>query len=512
MGLGKTVIAIEAAERLFASGDVQTCVIMCPPSLKYQWAQRIAQFTDLPSHTMKLKDEEITVPSQNCVIVSGSKTERYAQYHEIYDHRPRYVLIGYDSIINDYQQIAKIQEEMVVLDEATAIKTFKAQRTKKIKKCLKPKWRLALTGTPVENRPDEIYSIMQWVDDGILGRYDLFDKAYITRNNHGWVVAYKNLHVLKNKLASAISRKSREDPDVKPYLPDVDTTTWTVPMEPQVLEVYKIIASDMLAELDNAQVYSDFSLDDYYSGNHDNRPSGKLMGMYMCLEMLLDHPDLIIWSGNKYMDDSPEGSRYAYHLWQSDLIDELTVSPKLTLMLEKLDIILADPQSKVLIFSKWRFMLDLIERDLTCKSVKFHGGMNPSSKAAAVAHFTNTPDCRVFLSSHAGAYGMDMYMADYLINYDHPWSAGTADQINNRHVRTSSEFDKVYVVNMVTEGSMEERKLRILDMKRRLGSAILDGHGATEQGVIEIDGDSLKNHLQQVLTAASGAGKIVGGR
>lgn len=503
MGLGKTVIGIASAEKLLDEGKIDCCMIVCPPSLKYQWAQRIAEFTYLPSREMKLRDESITVPDQDCLIIDGSKKARLAQFELLKSGwRPHYIIIGYDNVIYDYAQVVSVRAEMVILDEATAIKSFKAQRSKRIKKALKPPYRLALTGTPVENRPDEVFSIMQWVDESCLGRYDLFDKAYINRNKYGWPVSYKNLPVLMSRLAPAVSRKSRTDHEVAPYLPDVDETVWTVPSDAATMELYREIARDMLGELSEISPYLDMDIHDYYRGIDESQPNGKLMAMYMCMEMLLDHPDLIIHSASNYLKGGKEGSKYAAHLWQSGKLDDILSSPKLDILGEKVSDILSFEDSKILIFSQYKYMLTLMQDVMPCKSVQFHGSMTPQQKAEAVSRFTNDPEVRVLLSSHAGAYGMDMKMANYLINYDLPWSSGRWDQINHRHIRASSEFDKVYLIHMVTEGSTEERKMRVLLRKIRIASAILDGVGHDETGSVIVEGDSLRSALESALEGA----------
>lgn len=495
MGLGKTVGGIAAAETLLDDKAIETCLIVCPASLKYQWAEKIGQFTDLPTIERKVKGETIVVPSRDCLIIDGTKPQRKVLYDVAGNKRPRYIIMGYENVINDGLAVSRIRPGMVILDEATAIKTFKAQRTKQTKKILKSEFRLALTGTPVENRPDELYSIMQWVDDTVLGRYDLFDKAYIRRNKYGWPVAYKNLPVLRAKMGPALSRRSRKDPEVAPYLPLVDEDEWYVSVNREISTAYGKIATDLLAELDRSSSgYANFDAADYYGGVDESTPSGKMMAMYMCLEMLLDHPDLLILSGQRFKEGY-DGSRYAYELWQSGALDDAVESPKLTMLVDKLSSILAFEDSKVIIFTYYRDMLDIIEDTLPVPCVQFHGGLNAQQKASAIAKFTNDPACRVFLSSHAGAYGIDMSMANYLINFDLPWSAGKQDQINGRHVRASSEFDQVYIRNLIVQNGCEERKMRKLGIKRRAGSAILDGHGADSFGRIDLDGDSLKDHL-----------------
>jgi SNF2 family DNA or RNA helicase len=228
--------------------------------------------------------------------------------------------------------------------------------------------------------------------------------------------------------------------------------------------------------------------------------SGKLMGMYTCLEMLTNHPDLLIWSGMQYQDGKNTGSKYAFELWQSDAIDDIIFSPKLDRLMYWLA---SSSKEKILVYSKYKYMLHIIHAVLTINygisAVQHHGSMTPIKKTEAVARFKNDDRCRVFLSSDAGAYGLDMNMSNLLINYDLPWSAGKLDQRNSRHRRRSSTFQTVAVRNLVLRNSFEERRLRILDRKRNIGSAILDGHGANAQGKIILEGDSLREHLTTVV-------------
>jgi SNF2 family DNA or RNA helicase len=215
------------------------------------------------------------------------------------------------------------------------------------------------------------------------------------------------------------------------------------------------------------------------------------------MEMLLNHPDLLIWSGQEYgKPDTEFGCAYAYNIWQSGALDTVTESAKMKMLQSKVSELLLDPQSKVIIFSKYKFMLNLIQDALPSKSVIFHGGMNAKQKEHVKDIFKNDNDCRVFLSSYAGGYGQDLYMADYLINYDLPWSFGQQDQINSRHIRASSEFDKVYIRNLITEDSIEERKQRMLNRKRAMSDSVIDGGDVSS---VMTDNDLLGTHLEDFL-------------
>ena len=135
--------------------------------------------------------------------------------------------------------------------------------------------------------------------------------------------------------------------------------------------------------------------------------------------------------------------------------------------------------NKVIIFTRYRTSQRMIMdvcREYGWDAVEFHGELSTAEQQAARARFLKNPECRVFVSTHAGERGTDLPVANWLINYDPVWSSGQADQINGRHMRTSSEFDDIFVANMFYAGSIEERKLDQQDKKREVSRAIIDGH------------------------------------
>lgn len=515
MGLGKTVIGIAAAEELLGCGDISVCLIVCPPSLKYQWAQRLAQFTDMPTCEKKVTVDgvrkSLTIPDPAyCVIIDGKPYQKHKVKYSAADDRKRqyqsvsnttdYVIIGYDNVTSDRRYVKKICKDMVILDEVTAIKTFKAKRTLETKRLLQAEFRLALTGTPMENgKPEEIFSIMQWVDEDVLGRWDLYDRSYIRRGGGGVVYGYKNMPVLHERLEPAMCRKSRNDPDVKPFLPDVEHDEWPVYLlnDSPLTTAYMTMGNELLARLKEAKRVGQFDLSALYTGGteSDNTELGKIWSVHVAMEMLLAHPDLLIESALRYEQRKKDGSKYAYQVWQDDLLDDVWHTPKLDLLYEKISEV-AGFGEKILVFSRFRTALPYLEDALQpYHCVQYHGQMNASQKAMAVEAFRDPQGPQIFLSSWAGAYGTDMYWVRHLVNYDNPISAGTADQINARHVRLSSEFKQVYIHDMYTVGTIEERILMVQEMKRKVNAAVVDNRGADYRGRIDNTVTSLTDWL-----------------
>lgn len=520
MGLGKTVIAVATLEELLGMGEIDCALVVVPPSLKYQWAQQIAKLTDVDTREITVKGDDgerqtITVPTEEyAVIMDGTPKKRADLYTKIKDTRPDYVIMGYPNVVDDWNSVRRIKPGAIVLDEVTAIKTFKAQRTRKIKRLTAP-FRYGLTGTAVENgKPEEIFSQMQWIDDSVLGRFDLFDSTFIVRNGFGGVVRYKNLGVLHQKLKDAMVRKTALDPDVAPYMPESVSRKVPVTMDAKTKKAYNVLVADLLEQLAAVKPGSggDFDVFNHYHGSGDfdeNTQQGQIMARMGAIDMLLNHPDLLINSGMNYQESEKQrqagvtkknwpGSKYAYEVWQSGLLDDITTTPKLDVCIEEIEVILGqNPKNKVIIFSVNPDMLELIDDRLPeGLAVLYHGKMNAGRKAASAARFMQDEDCRVFLSSHAGAFGTDLYMANHLINYDLAWSSGKQDQINARHARAASTFSTVFIHNLLTTGTTEVRKYASLAQKRRVGSAIMDGKGADDKGRIDNDLETLTEYLK----------------
>lgn len=507
-GLGKTATAIAVGEELLELRDIRLCLIVCPANLKLQWARSLAKFTDLPTTVIKVKGESLTIPDPDCcVIVDGPPTQREKQYKRARSTSVEYVITGYDQVVSDFRRIKQLHPGLVVLDEASAIKTPGTKRTGAVKRHLKAPYRLALTATPIENRPEEVFSIMSWVDEEVLGRHDLFDKTYIKRNPWGAVDGYKHLDTLHERLAPAMVRKTRLDPEVAPYMPDVTSEVWHVPMDDVTLAAYKHMASDLLNAYDSVgDVGGSFDVNAHYGAgtsrdDHrgDKSALGRLMSIHGCMEMLLAHPAVLAQSANLYLTTDNRGSKYASELMLA--ARELPATqPKLDYLIRAVEEILdSDPGSKILIFTWYKGLLPLITDQLArlgYESTRYDGDMSVKDKEASVQRFKTRPEVRLFLSSHAGAYGTDLPEANWLINYDIPWGAGKATQINGRHVRASSEFAEVHVRDMVVTDSVEERKLGQKGFKGAIASGVIDGKGRAN---LKSDVTSLKKHAEELL-------------
>jgi SNF2 family DNA or RNA helicase len=521
LGLGKTVLTIAAIERLMDENKVkEPGLIICLSSLKYQWANQIEKFTDGTSRAL---------------VIDGTPKKRAEQYAEAMDWRNSgvdYIILNYEQIVNDWDSIKNLPRGFVVLDEATAIKSFRSKRSKAVKRLISSPYRYALTGTPIENgKPEELFSIMQFVDAHVLGRFDIFDSAFIVRNNWGGVQRYRNLPTLHEKLQEACVRKTQKDEDVAPYLPDaIHKEPVRIVFDRKGVKLYDVIKEDLIKDLDEAQNLfgASFNLISHYGyekkgGGPEDEIRGRIMSKIGCLKMLCSHPDLLRASARKYnlvdktvlWEDEDDdgtvamfsqmtptfgtkgGSAYASELVKSGLLDGINDSPKLEYLISYVkDFLDLNPANKVVIFATYVDMLDMIANGLgpdQCR--KYSGKLDAKSKENNKIAFNTDPAVRVLISSDAGGYGVDLPAANLLVNYDLPWTSGGAVQRNGRIMRASSTWPSIVIQDLIIAGSIEERQYEALQQKNALASAVVDGEGIDDQGGIPMNVGSLKEFL-----------------
>lgn len=499
MGLGKTPMTIAAIEQL---RDTQTItkqtLVLCLASLKYQWEKEIKKFSD-----------------SSVIVIDGTPKQRNVQYAEIKNND--YVVMNYEQVVNDWDIIKKFSFDAIICDEATAIKGFRAKRAKRVKELAKTiHIRFALTGTPIENgKPEEIFSIMQFVNSNVLGRFDFFDKTFIVRNQFGGVQRYRNLPTLHKTLQQASVRKSQKDDDVKPYLPDaIYREPILVKLDPKSQRVYNFIAADLQLLLIEAREMfgASFNLAAHYGQAFDsndpaNAMRGQIMSRISALRMFCSNPKIFEISADNFERQTGSGSAYISSLYSVDTIGNLlpTISktPKLDTLISYLsDHLNIDPSYKAVVFSSYLTSVHAIVDRLKAvgfEAVPYTGEMNAKQKEEAKVSFQSQPATRVLVSSDAGGYGVDLPQANLLVNYDQPWSAGLAVQRNGRINRTSSTWQTITIQDILVLGSIEQRQYDTLKQKSNVAGAILDGSGINSQGGVDLTVGSLINFLSNKL-------------
>lgn len=485
LGCGKTVVSIAAIEELRDCGKIRTAVLIMGSSLTRQWAEKIHMFTNTTS----------------VIVLDGgiSPKKRAEIWKSILQEPPAYLIIGIRQVVKDLDILLKLKPDLVLVDEVTSIKNFGTQQTKAIKK-LQSEYRIGLTAEPVENgKAEELFSIMQWIDPSIFGNWQTFEETYITRSAHNMITGYKNIPQLNTRLMTACISKRRNDPDVAPFMPTVEEYNCYVEMDDDTRRIYDMVALELLRELRVAGPRVHIELSNYYEGEKEkggDSTMGRITSRLLCLQLLLDDPSLLEASARAYEDPTDlRGSQYAHTLWKAGrLPSEGSHGAKLEACLELARGYLEeDARHKVIVFARFKGVLQLLAEGLSDYSpVVFHGGLNSAERALAISDFANTS--RVFLSSDAGGYGVDLFMGSHLINYDLPMSSGTFKQRNGRHVRASSIFRHVYIDNLIVTNSIEEYFKSRLDYKAKVGQGVLTGM-SDKHGMVTNDVTSLTKFL-----------------
>jgi hypothetical protein len=419
MGLGKTIQAIAACELLRRLRGIKRVLVVLPASLKAEWEDQIARFTDL-----------------SVTVVSGPRPARL----RLYAADTFFLLVNYEQVLIDRQDINRIvAPDVVILDEAQRIKNWQTKTAQAVKELRSP-YAFVLTGTPLENRIDEVYSIVQYLDPGLLGPLFRFNRDFYVLDERGRPTDYKNLAELRARLAPVMLRRRKDE--VEDQLPGRTVDTFYVTMtEEQKLRYadYETPASRLIALAQRRPLRRE--------------EFDRLQQLLACMRMICDTPYI--------------------------LDPACRVSPKLDELENILAELLAEPERKIIIFSEWERMLELV-RDLAGEiGVEFawHTGSVPQDRRRVeIRRFKNDPACRLFLSTDSGSVGLNLQVASAVINMDLPWNPAKLEQ---RIARAWRKFQTraVTVINLVCEDSIEHRIQHILVQKQGLADGVLDGRG-----------------------------------
>ena len=306
MGLGKTVQAIAACKLLHDLEGIKRVLIVCPASLKTEWEEQIRKFTHLPTK-----------------LVYGSKPDRQNIYQNT---EAFFVVTNYEQILQDLSDInTALCPDVVILDEAQRIKNWQTKTAQSIKQLAAP-YAFVLTGTPLENRIDEIYSLTEFIDRHVFGSLFRFNRDFYTFDDRGRVSGLKNMRQLHERLHPIMLRRRKDQ--IADQLPQRVDNNYFVKMSPSQQERYDELQQPVASMVSIAK----------------RRPLSpkemeRLQRMLGCMRMLCDS---------------------AYVLDQ-----ETKVAPKIDALLSILDDIWTDqPERKVIVFSEWERMLYLLAQAL----------------------------------------------------------------------------------------------------------------------------------------------------
>jgi hypothetical protein len=422
MGLGKTVQAVAACELLRQLRGIERVLVVSPASLKAEWEEQIAKFTGLPAK-----------------VVWGKRQDRLKAYQE----KSFFYLTNYEQARADVAEMNRlVAPDVVILDEAQRIKNWQTQTAQRIKQLSSP-YAFVLTGTPLENRIDEVYSIAQFLDPTVFGPLFRFNREFYDLDESGRPKGLKNLPELHRRLRPIMLRRRKDQ--VEEQLPERTIKNHLVGMEKEQRVRYAEF------EFEAAKLIA-------IAKRRPLRPEEmeRLQRFLACMRMVCDTP---------YILDA-----------------ECRLCPKLGELAEILQEVVAGGDSKVIVFSEWERMLQLVRNlaDEMKLDYAWHTGSVPQQKRRVdINRFKQDPACRLFLSTDSGATGLNLQAANVVINLDLPWNPAKLEQRIARAWR-KHQTRAVRVINLVCEDSIEHRMLTTLAQKQQLADGVLDGRGDLE--------------------------------
>jgi SNF2 family DNA or RNA helicase len=327
---------------------------------------------------------------------------------------------------------------VIVLDEAQRIKNWQSKTTREVKK-LQSRYAVVLTGTPIENRLEELYSIVQFVDERRFGPAFQFLHDHRILDEKGHVKGYRNLEAIREKLAPIFLRRTRAEV-LQQLPPRTESIRYVELSEPQRRHYDTQRAT--LAQL----------LQKEHLTEHDRK---RILSCLVRMRCLCD--SLFLYDPNQHV--SPKLDEFA------ELVPELLSSTG------------REEGHKIVVFSQWERMIAEAARVLTkvqVPHVVLHGGLSGPDRRDVLERFQKDRNCLVFLSTDAGGTGLNLQVADTVINLELPWNPAVLEQRIAR-VHRMGQDRPVRVIHFVTRNTIEERILQLLRSKRDLFAQFFEG-------------------------------------
>ncbi|MEV0454000.1 DEAD/DEAH box helicase [Catellatospora methionotrophica] len=437
MGLGKTiqVLALLENERRQASGLGPT-LLVCPMSLVANWQREAARFA----------------PKLAVHVHHGAERLTGEQFREAVAGADL-VLTTYSLALRDQRELAEVGWRRIVVDEAQAIKNAAAKQSRAIRALPAPR-RIALTGTPVENRLADLHSIMEFASPGLLGSAETFKRRFsvpIERDGDEQAAAR-----LRRVTAAFMLRRVKTDPSIISDLPDKIEMTVACNLTREQASLYQAVLDDMLRQVEQAD-------------GIDRR--GLILATLTKLKQVCNHPAQLLKDGSRLAGRSGKLARV------EEICEEVLAAGE-----------------KALLFTQFAEFGGMLSEHLAAvfgQQVPFlHGGVDRKTRDGMVAAFQGEGGPGLFvLSLKAGGVGLNLTAANHVIHVDRWWNPAVEAQATDRAFRIGQRRD-VQVRKLMCAGTLEERIDAVLEQKKALAKATV---GSGEAWLTELSTDALRD-------------------
>lgn len=457
MGLGKTIQAIAAAEIYLREGMADSVLVVCPTSLKYQWKKEIEKFTGgdtLTAHAEGIGNT--TEYSPKVIVVEGTPYRRQQLYKSV----APYKIVSYHTMSNDIREFGQLTTDVLIMDEIQRLKNWDTLISKAARK-IKSRYSVLLSGTPMENKVEELFANMELVDQFCLGPYYKFrDEHILFDSESGAIIGYKNLNAIGEQIKDKLIRRTKKG--VQLQLPKRSDQYILVPMTSAQADYHSEFKWEVAKIRSKYQKF-------HFISEQDRKRLMLLLGQ---MRMVADST-FILEQNLKTRSDV-----------------------KIAEVMNLLENIFESGNEKVVIFSEWERMTRLVAIELEKRNIRYeylNGSIPAKQRGELVENFNSLPESRVFISTDAGSTGLNLQVASTLINLDLPWNPAVLEQRIARIFRLGQERP-VQILNLVSKNSIEEGMIAKLRFKTSMFEGVLDG-GADS---VFINKDKFKKFMEDI--------------
>lgn len=395
MGLGKTFEALS----LIMLSKIRTVLVLCPASVKWVWVEEI----------------EKHYPEITYTVIGGSAEERRKQWAS----DARIIIANYELLLRD--KSPRVREwDLIIPDEITKIKNYHTKTAKVVKK-LHARYRLGLSGAPIENRLEELHSIMDFVMPGLLGPGFLFHQEHCITNRFGGVVGYRGIETVRTKIAPHYLRRIKEDV-LKELPPKTINDVW-LELSREEWSLYEGIREQILSMI----------------RENPTLRTGNILTEILRLKQCTNDARL--------------------------LGEEGIPSTKVSAMADLLE---ASEGHKVVAFTQFSKFAKLLAAEFN--GLLLDGDVPVTKRRHLISRF-QAGDDQLFVSTEAGAYGITLTAADIVVHLDQPWNPARLRQREDRLHRIG-QLKNVQVVNFIAKRTVDEYVREVIHRKRELTKSI----------------------------------------
>jgi SNF2 family DNA or RNA helicase len=467
MGLGKTIEVISFLQYFkerYPKG-IGSVLVVCPTSVLFNWKRELHKFA----------------PQLEVITHHGTDRLKGAEVLKSFTKPHKIILTTYGTVRNDIEFLETIPFTGVILDESQNIKNYRTQQTKSIL-ALKSQYRIALSGTPIENRLAELWTLFEFLNPGLLGKRKEFQQKFILpiERFHDEAKAEK----LKKFISPFILRRLKTDKSIISDLPEKNEIKIYLELSESQIELYSSVVQSTMQELERIDT-------------NDSKRRGLILRLLTQTKQICNHPFQYLHLTSDHIENPEEENDTER---EQDLIDaEDTItknitsqsidnfiqsSVKLERLREMIDEVLEDGE-KMLIFTQFKQMGDLLkyilEQVYHFPVLFFHGGIPQSHRGKMVDEFQSSdlssPPIMI-LSLRAGGTGLNLTQASTVFHFDRWWNPAVEDQATDRVYRIGQQHH-VNVYKFIATGTIEEKIDQILEEKRDLADRILASTGET---------------------------------